>query len=372
MLTRQQHALLTFIDERLSEGGVSPSFEEMRLALGLKSKSGIHRLVVALEERGFLRRLPNRARALEVRRRPEAKTRLRVPRETERTLRVAICIPVYGMTHAKFTQSLANMLVFSLGADVRGPDGEPVKLELETFMVSCSMLTESRHRLVAEALAAQADYMLCLDADHVFPPDTLVRLLAHGLPAVGANYPRRFAPTAPTAAIPPRALLGEGDHPQDGGGVAKDSGKDDDDPRALLYTTRELATRGLVEPVAHLGFGVLLLDMRVFDALQAQAEKDGDGNFLPLFKFEPTPDKVGMIGEDVFFFRKLAAAGIRPFVDHRLSWEVGHLFEILLTNGHALAQRDRWADHIRNRARKFEAQAEAIEAQAGDELGEAV
>ena len=118
-----------------------------------------------------------------------------------KNLKVAVCIPVYGMTHAKFTQSLANMLVFSLGADVRGPAGEPVELELETFMVSCSMLTESRHRLVAEALAWDADYMLCLDADHVFPPDTLVRLLAHSLPAVGANYPRRFAPTAPTAAI---------------------------------------------------------------------------------------------------------------------------------------------------------------------------
>ena len=118
-----------------------------------------------------------------------------------RTLKVALCIPVYGMCHARFTQSLANMIVHSLGAELRNAAGEPVKLELETFMVSCSMLTESRHRLVAEALAWEADHMLCLDADHVFPPDTLMRLLAHNLPAVGANYPRRFTPTAPTAAI---------------------------------------------------------------------------------------------------------------------------------------------------------------------------
>lgn len=66
MLTSKQHELLCFIQERLDASGVSPSFEEMKEALGLKSKSGIHRLISALEERGFLRRLPNRARALEV------------------------------------------------------------------------------------------------------------------------------------------------------------------------------------------------------------------------------------------------------------------------------------------------------------------
>lgn len=117
-----------------------------------------------------------------------------------RPLKVAITIPVYGMTHAKFTQSLANLLVHSLGADLRDADGAPLRLEIETFMVSCSMLTEARHRLVAEALAWGAERMLCLDADHVFPPDALLRLLAHNLPAVGCNYPRRFTPTAPTAA----------------------------------------------------------------------------------------------------------------------------------------------------------------------------
>jgi repressor LexA len=66
MLTRKQHELLCFIHDRLEDSGVSPSFEEMKDALDLKSKSGVHRLITALEERGFLRRLPNRARALEV------------------------------------------------------------------------------------------------------------------------------------------------------------------------------------------------------------------------------------------------------------------------------------------------------------------
>lgn len=71
MLTRKQHELLIYIHRHLNEHGVSPSFDEMKDALGLKSKSGIHRLISGLEERGFLRRLPHRARALEVLRLPE-------------------------------------------------------------------------------------------------------------------------------------------------------------------------------------------------------------------------------------------------------------------------------------------------------------
>ena len=72
MLTRKQNELLLFINKRLNEGGVSPSFDEMKEALRLKSKSGIHRLITGLEERGFLRRLPHRARALQVLKLPEA------------------------------------------------------------------------------------------------------------------------------------------------------------------------------------------------------------------------------------------------------------------------------------------------------------
>lgn len=260
-------------------------------------------------------------------------------------VKIAICIPAYGDTKAKFTQSLANMLVFTLGATIEDAAGEPVKLEIEVFMVSSSMLTESRHRLLAEAIRWEADYMLCLDADHTFPADTLVRLLSHGLPVVGCNYARRFTPTAPTAAY-------EGE----------------DGYSRVLYTTKEKADAGEVEPCAHLGFGVLLLNMRIFDALQHHAEQNGDGNFLPLFKFEPTENKVGMIGEDVFFFRKLKEAGIRPFVDHGLSWEVGHVFEVIITNASACNQKDKWAEHQKTRGDKFRLKAEEIEDRAEVEL----
>ncbi|KQM28385.1 MULTISPECIES: transcriptional repressor LexA [unclassified Sphingomonas] len=87
MLTRKQHELICFIDDRLKATGVSPSFEEMKEALDLKSKSGVHRLISALEEREFIRRLPNRARALEVLRmpdRPVAKKPVAKPAATPR------------------------------------------------------------------------------------------------------------------------------------------------------------------------------------------------------------------------------------------------------------------------------------------------
>ena len=82
MLTKKQHELLLFIHNRLKKEGVPPSYEEMKDALGLHSKSGIHRLVNALEERGFLKRLPNRARAIEILRLPDALTPGTRPRDT--------------------------------------------------------------------------------------------------------------------------------------------------------------------------------------------------------------------------------------------------------------------------------------------------
>jgi repressor LexA len=80
MLTRKQHELLMFIHERIKESGVSPSFDEMKDALGLASKSGIHRLITALEERGFIRRLAHRARALEVTKLPSQATTASPPK----------------------------------------------------------------------------------------------------------------------------------------------------------------------------------------------------------------------------------------------------------------------------------------------------
>ena len=91
MLTSKQHELLMFINERLGRTGVSPSFDEMREALDLKSKSGVHRLISALEERKFIRRLPNRARALEVVKLPEMAAPASAP--TPAAIRPAVPAP---------------------------------------------------------------------------------------------------------------------------------------------------------------------------------------------------------------------------------------------------------------------------------------
>ena len=101
MLTRKQHELICFIQDRLAESGVSPSFEEMKDALELKSKSGVHRLISALEERGYLRRLPNRARALEVLKVPEraeakAAAPARAPRPVPQPANDVVEIPLHG------------------------------------------------------------------------------------------------------------------------------------------------------------------------------------------------------------------------------------------------------------------------------------
>jgi hypothetical protein len=245
-------------------------------------------------------------------------------------VKIAICCPAYGDTKAKFTQSLANMLIHFMSANITDHDGNQIEREVEMIMVACSMLTESRHKLVAEALFWEADYMLWLDADHVFPPDTLARLWAHNKPVVGCNYARRCTPTAPTAAK---------------------TVSEDDDHKNLVYTTIEKASAGDLEQVDHLGFGVCLMDMRIFDALETRAEEKGENSFLPLFRFETAENGIGVIGEDVFFFKKLKDAGIPVYCDHALSWEVGHIHERLMMNSHAVVQEAQWTEG-RSKARQ--------------------
>jgi repressor LexA len=142
MLTRKQHELLCFINERLSETGVSPSFEEMKEALDLKSKSGVHRLISALEERNFIRRLPNRARALEVLRMPDIGGAARIPsapapvptQQPPRALPAAandvIELPLHGRIAAGAPiEALEGQSTLSVPAALLGP-GEHYALEV--------------------------------------------------------------------------------------------------------------------------------------------------------------------------------------------------------------------------------------------------
>jgi repressor LexA len=132
MLTAKQHELLMFINERLSRTGVSPSFDEMREALDLKSKSGVHRLISALEERSFIRRLPNRARALEVLKLPEVKAA--APAAPKPVIPAAandtIEIPMHGRIAAGTPiEALQGTEGFAVPAALLGP-GEHYALEV--------------------------------------------------------------------------------------------------------------------------------------------------------------------------------------------------------------------------------------------------
>jgi repressor LexA len=134
MLTSKQHELLLFINRKLGERGVAPSFDEMREALDLKSKSGVHRLISALEERGFIRRLPNRARALEVLRLPEAATRVTespAPRPaTAAPANDTVEIPLHGRIAAGTPiEALQGTETFAVPAALLGP-GEHYALEV--------------------------------------------------------------------------------------------------------------------------------------------------------------------------------------------------------------------------------------------------
>jgi repressor LexA len=134
MLTVKQHELLRFINERLGATGVSPSFDEMREALELKSKSGVHRLISALEERQFIRRLPNRARALEVVRMPDTGTPAAAAQAPRPVIAAAandtIEIPLHGKIAAGTpVEALQGSEGFAVPAALLGP-GEHYALEV--------------------------------------------------------------------------------------------------------------------------------------------------------------------------------------------------------------------------------------------------
>jgi len=163
MLTRKQHELLMFIHERIKETGVSPSFDEMKEALDLASKSGIHRLITALEERGFLRRLPHRARALEVVKLPQQATTAAPPkgRSPFKPHLVEAGQAGAGLVAANDVRELSV-----LGKIAAGTPIEAIQQERDRMPVPESMLGAGEHFV----LEVQGDSMLnagILDGDFV-------------------------------------------------------------------------------------------------------------------------------------------------------------------------------------------------------------
>jgi repressor LexA len=205
MLTRKQHELLCFINERLSETGISPSFEEMKEALDLKSKSGVHRLISALEERHFIRRLPNRARALEVLRMPEAaqsaQAKAPAPSPAPSVLPQAandvMEIPLHGRIAAGLPiEALEGQSTLSVPAALLGP-GEHYALEVSgDSMVEAGILDGDYALIQRTDIARDGQIVVALieDAEATLKyfrrEGSMVRLD----PANRAYDPQRYSP----------------------------------------------------------------------------------------------------------------------------------------------------------------------------------
>lgn len=176
MLTRKQHELLCFINDRLSETGVSPSFEEMKEALDLKSKSGVHRLISALEERNFIRRLPNRARALEILRLPDAvksatpaaKPNISTPptRTVPPAANDVLELPLHGRIAAGMPiEALEGQSSLSVPAALLGP-GEHYALEVAGDSMVEAGILDGDYALIRKAeIARDGDIVVALIDD---------------------------------------------------------------------------------------------------------------------------------------------------------------------------------------------------------------
>ncbi len=158
MLTRKQHELLCFIRDRLESTGVSPSFDEMKDALSLKSKSGIHRLISGLEERGFIRRLPHRARALEVLRLPE---NMAVPTSGN------VLRPNFAGKAEQTVEASERVVLPLYGKIAAGTPIEALRDDADSVDVPASMLGSGEHY----ALKVEGDSMI--DAG-IFDGDTVL------------------------------------------------------------------------------------------------------------------------------------------------------------------------------------------------------
>jgi hypothetical protein len=153
-----------------------------------------------------------------------------------------------------------------------------------------SILPRSRHNMVVKALELNATHILWVDADMIFPPTSAEMLLRWETPIVGCNCVRRTRPYLPTA-----------------------KGKEFEN----VWTTPEKVERGGIESVNGMGFGVTLIETRVYREID-----------MPWFRVEWLPEKNHWLGEDVAFFLKAIDAGFQPYIDHELSWHIKHIGEL--------------------------------------------
>lgn len=210
MLTRKQQELLLFIHERMKESGVPPSFDEMKDALDLASKSGIHRLITALEERGFIRRLPNRARALEVIKLPEAYTSSLQPRRgfQPSVIEGSLGKPVPAPARPAASEEAQSVSVPMMGRIAAGVPISAIQEITHDVSVPAEMLGSGEHY----ALEVKGDSMIeagILDGDTVIIRNTstanageIVVALVDDEEATLKRYRRKGASIALEAANP--------------------------------------------------------------------------------------------------------------------------------------------------------------------------
>lgn len=217
-------------------------------------------------------------------------------------MRIAILVPTHESVPALFAYDLAQMQAHTIAA--YPPEAG---LELGLYVEIGTYIHQARESLLRQAVADGAHFALFLDSDMRFPPDTLLRLLAHGSPIVGINYAQRGMPTDFVA------IKRVPESPEERG--------------EKLVTGPD--STGL-EDVDALGFGACLIETAALGRLP-----EGE----PWFWFERRwPGD--HVGEDVYFFRALRGVGIQPRVDHDLSKECGHIGHFTFQTAHAFAERE--------------------------------
>jgi hypothetical protein len=179
-------------------------------------------------------------------------------------------------------------------------------LQLEIFMEGSSNLPRLRTKIMSDAIAWGADKILTMDTDHTFPPEALLRLISLEKPIVGATYARRSDPIGPMAY---KMINGR---------------------KHGVWNTKAQADAEVIEEVDSLGLGLCLIDAAVMSKVSK-----------PWFALEEQYE-----GEDFYFFVKVREAGVPVYLDHALSWHVGHIDEALLMNEHAVADFDRFKASI--------------------------
>lgn len=197
-------------------------------------------------------------------------------------MKVAICTPSHGHPSYRYVQSLGALLLH--------PTGHELRLLLQKF----TPVSLNRNKIAQAALDWGADALLWIDDDQTFPPDTLERLLAHRRVIVGCNIAMRGENPPPTAGV---FVDGE---------------------IQPVYTTEAQAAGNSLQEVHKLGMGVTLIASEVF----AKVDQ-------PWF-IEALSPQGNYVGSDVYFFERARAKGFKVYVDHALSWEVGHVHERVL------------------------------------------